>query len=422
MKNLNLLFLVIFLFPLFSIAQSNYKPGYVVTLKGDTLRGFIDYRGWNSNPDAISFKTAADSRDIKRFTTADIDFFNVGDFESYKKCTCSVSEDGTNISNLSTARDTSFSMETVFLKVLQKGKNVALYSFTDDLKTRFYLGETPDYKPAELIYRIYNNSNNGTKFENGYLKTLFALAIKYNVLDDGLSKTFQLDSYNSAYILGIVSKINHISIAEEKKNYSQKSEFKLFLDAGLNIGSASSSTASSYTLGGGGPYTSYLPEFSVGLNMVPNPESGKIEFRVEVMYAESEFNSTYQLKVSPYIAMRASFNQTAISLVPQIIYNFYNAQNLKVFVGLGVDFTHFSYSNSYFGSKDPNVSDNGIGETDPFAFNSTDNSFIIKAGVKLHKNWEVYFNYVASTATTQGGYFGLNNSSKQIGLLYFFGK
>jgi hypothetical protein len=36
--------LAVILLPAFSYAQSNYKPGYVVNLKGDTLRGFIDCR------------------------------------------------------------------------------------------------------------------------------------------------------------------------------------------------------------------------------------------------------------------------------------------------------------------------------------------------------------------------------------------
>ncbi|MDB5026006.1 MAG: hypothetical protein JWP78_3761 [Mucilaginibacter sp.] len=41
--------LTVVLLPALSYAQSNYKPGYVITLKGDTLPGFIDYREWNSN-------------------------------------------------------------------------------------------------------------------------------------------------------------------------------------------------------------------------------------------------------------------------------------------------------------------------------------------------------------------------------------
>ena len=47
---------VLFLLPLLSIAQANYKSGYVVTLKGDTLRGYINYKEWGRNPKDIDFK------------------------------------------------------------------------------------------------------------------------------------------------------------------------------------------------------------------------------------------------------------------------------------------------------------------------------------------------------------------------------
>ena len=43
--------------PLCSLAQSNYTAGYVVTVKGDTLHGYIDFREWYINPSFIDFKT-----------------------------------------------------------------------------------------------------------------------------------------------------------------------------------------------------------------------------------------------------------------------------------------------------------------------------------------------------------------------------
>jgi hypothetical protein len=421
MRKLNRLFTCLFLLPLFTLAQSNFKPGYVVTIKGDTLKGFIDYRGWDSNPDAISFKATADGHDVKRNTVNDIDFFEIAGVESYRKGTCSVSKDITDLTRLSSARDTSFDIKTVFLKVLQKGKNVTLYSFTDEVKTRYYLGEAPDFKPLELVYRVYQNSNEGrTVYESDYRRYLLAAANKYDPGDDNFALTTEA-GYTSSDLLKVVSKINHISKAEFEKRYNEKSAFNLFVGAGVNIGSTSSSSASSYSTGGGIPYTSYLPEFSVGLNMIPKPESDKVEFRVELLYAQTKFNVSYQLKVSPYIAMSAAYDQSAVYIMPQILYNFYNADNFKLYIGGGIDFSFFSYSNSHFGSKVPGVSDNGISETDPFAFNSTDNSFLLKVGAKLHKKWGIYFNYIASTASTTGGYFGLSNSSKQLGLLYFFG-
>ncbi|HTD41168.1 MAG TPA: hypothetical protein VK671_11145, partial [Mucilaginibacter sp.] len=67
----------VFLLSSLSYAQSNYKPGYVVDLKGDTLKGFIDYREWGSNPNAIDFKTTVTDKESKRFSPADINYFNI---------------------------------------------------------------------------------------------------------------------------------------------------------------------------------------------------------------------------------------------------------------------------------------------------------------------------------------------------------
>ena len=42
--------LIAVLLPLLSIAQSNYKPGYVVDIKGDALHGYLDQKEWGHNP------------------------------------------------------------------------------------------------------------------------------------------------------------------------------------------------------------------------------------------------------------------------------------------------------------------------------------------------------------------------------------
>jgi hypothetical protein len=218
MKHFNKLLLALFLLPFFSIAQSNYKLGSVVTLKGDTLHGFIDYRAWGSNPTAISFKYSVSDPKPRIFTIGNISFFNVSGMATYQKFTCAVSMDETNTARLST-RDISYKIDTVFLKILQKGKNAALYSYTDGLKTRLYISEAPNYIPTELIFRIYENAdaNGATVNENTYLKQLFAIANKYNALDSDLIRTLQTANYSQSDLLPIVSKINNVSKDEYEK-------------------------------------------------------------------------------------------------------------------------------------------------------------------------------------------------------------
>ena len=418
--------------PFVLIGQSNYKPGYVVTLKGDTLHGFIDYRGWDANPTEISFKLAIDNRKTQKFTTSDITLFSIENIETYQKYICSISLDETNTTHLISIRDTSFKIDTVFLKILQRGKNLTLYVYTDDLKTRYYISEAADHVPTELIYRIFDDTglvdrNTGRKegntvIENTFLKQLFALANKYNVLDENLSRFFETAKYIQPDLLEIVSKINHISKSEFAKKYQERSKINFFGGVSLNISHTSSNAASTYTASGGGPYTSYLPAVSLGVNFMPKPNSGKVEFRAELLFAETRFNENYVLKISPAIPFNASYNQLSTSFMPQVIFNLYNAEKLKIYFGIGIAATYYSYGKTYFGSQNPNLSDDGLGKDEPWVFNYWDNSFLIKAGAKFNKNWGIFFNYLTSTVSAQGGYFQFDNTNKQIGLVYFFGK
>jgi len=423
MKHLYKLSLALFLLPLFSLAQSNYKPGYVVTLKGDTLHGFIDYQSWDSNPTSISFKSAVTDRKPQKFTVSNISYFNADGQEIYQKYTGPISTDITDYMHLGTGRDTSFRIDSVFLKVLQKGKNVALYSYTDNLKTRFYIGDAPYYTPIELVYKLYLDTQTGRSVTgNTYQKQLFALATKYNALDDNLTNAFASADYRNPDLLPIVSKINKVSKTEYAKKYADHSAINFFVGAALNASSTTSPSMSSYTEAGGKSCTSLLPALSLGINIVPNPNTGKLQIRAELSLTENQFSSSYVLKVSPYVGVKSSFNQFGIAFTPQLIYNFYNSENFKVFGGAGVVISYYKFSNAAFVSQNPNTSITYIADNDPYVFNNLNTGFLLKAGVQLNKRVEIFANYYGSTAITQGGYFSLSNSNKQIGILYFFGK
>src|ERR1700743_1737242 len=271
MKNFYKALLVACLLPLFSFGQSNYKPGYVVTLKGDTLHGFIDYREWNSNPTLINFKTAVTDAKARKLTPVEIKFFNINGLEAYQLYTGPISMDATDAGHINNGRDTSFRTATVFFKVLQKGANLALYFYTDKLKLRLYVGESPGYTPVELGYRIYynygaeivNQQRGVTVNENTYMQQLFALANKYQVLDNNLQINIEHTSYNSDDVMKIVSKINHISKAEYEKTHGPGGpKFDLFLGVAANINNISTSTSSPYYTAGGKSVTSTSPAVS----------------------------------------------------------------------------------------------------------------------------------------------------------------
>jgi hypothetical protein len=416
------------LLPLFSLAQSNYKPGYIVTLKGDTVRGFVNYKEWNANPNSIDFKTA-NAVNGKKYLPAEIHYFSIDGQESYRQYTGPVSMDYTDPGHISNSRDTSFKVETVFLKVIQKGSKLALYSFADNIKLRFFIAESPKYNLVELGYRLYsnfdsdaaNNQKGTTVNENTYMRQLFALSNKYQVQSDDFQWQIEHSEYNKGDLLKIVSKINHISKADyEKSNTVKGPKSNFFVGAAVNIDNMSAPASSAYVQGGGTGHTSYKPAVFFGINFFANPSTRQLQFRLELSAAQSQFKSLYALKVSPYVPFKASFDKLTFTFAPQIIYNFYNAENLKIYGGAGIALCYFNFSNPYLGSQEQPNSATDIEQNNPYYFNKIDDTFILKAGVQIHESWGIFAQYMTSVLDTKGGYFGMNSTVEQVGINYFF--
>lgn len=428
MKHFYKSLLVLLLLPLFSLAQSNYKPGYIITLKGDTVRGFVNYREWNANPNSIEFK-AANAVNGKKYLPAEIRFFSIDGQESYRQYTGPVSMDYTDVGHMSNSRDTSFRTETVFLKVLQKGSKLALYSFADDIKLRFFIAELPGYTPIELEYKLYfnydaaaaNGQKEATVNENTYMRQLFALANKYQGLSDDTQWQIEHAGYNKDDLLKIVSKINHISKTDyEKSNTVKGPKSNFFIGAAVNIDNMSAPASSAYASGGGTGYTSYKPAVFLGVNFFANPSTRQLQFRLELGAAQSQFKSFYELQVSPRIPFKASFDKLTFSFSPQIIYNFYNAENFKIYGGAGLVLIYDSFSNSYLGSQKQPNSATDIEQNSPYYFNKIDDTFVLKAGVQIHGNWGIFAQYMTSVADTKAGYFDLSSTIEQVGINYYF--
>lgn len=425
MRHLNKILFLAMLGPLAGFAQSHFLPGYVVTSSGDTVRGFIDFRDWGSNPDNVAFKKNLSDPEKTDYLLQNTTAFSVNGITTYKRFTCHVSMDETNTSRLGESRDTSFKTETVFLKVLQYGAHLALYSYADDLKTRYYIGEAPDYTPQELVFRVYsdpnNNSDNHTIYENTYQKQLFALAIRYKKMNnEDLTATIEKSSYTADDLLEIVSKINDISKADYQKKYAAHTKLVFYAGVTANISSTSSSSGSPYEDAGGTSSSSVLPGVSFGLSIIPSPISDKVELRAEVAVVPAKFNSTYQLKVSPYVPAQASYDQLALSFMPEIIFNAYNGRNFKFYFGGGLALTHYSFSNAYFGN--PKSGNSPSFPQEPFFFTTNDDSFVLKAGFRIHRNIEIFYNYFTSVQTSHSGYFKFGYVNSQIGISYLFGK
>src|SRR6185312_9528515 len=153
MQYLYKLLAFILLIPTASFAQGNFKPGYQVTLHGDTIRGFIDYKEWVRNPDKFTFKKDLNAQPAV-YSTQNSTAFGVTGMEYYRRFVVPVSRDNVQVSNLTIGPDTTSVIDTVFLKIVMSGKNVTLFTYKDDIKRRFFVVENSG-NARELIYLFY---------------------------------------------------------------------------------------------------------------------------------------------------------------------------------------------------------------------------------------------------------------------------
>ncbi|WP_295667886.1 hypothetical protein, partial [uncultured Mucilaginibacter sp.] len=222
--------LTLLLLPLFSIAQSNYKVGFVVDIKGDTLHGYIDQKEWGHNPKSIIFKRTL-TGNTQQLGLLDIDFFEIGGYLSYQKYKVAVSLNSVDISSPSSISDTATVIDTVFLKILKKGKNLTLFVYKDGLKDRYYIKDNDMRWPGELLYGVYQDILSPDKVisKNTFQAQLIQTAVKYNCGTDKLLKEIHQSDYKEDDIIQIVAQINGDAQAGAAVKSANGSSVRLFV-------------------------------------------------------------------------------------------------------------------------------------------------------------------------------------------------
>ena len=421
-----LYFAILLFMPFILVAQGNYKHGYIVDAKGDTLHGFIDFREWISSPVYINFKTTTEEGRARKIGPSEITSFSIDGLEAYQSYSGPLSMDGVGGNHISSEKDTSIGIETVFLKLLQKGHHVALLSFTDEIKTRFFIQENTDVMPRELVYRDYYKTEVVTPtasrqmeiHENTYLKQLYFLAEKNRVLDPDLASLIGNAGYYAGDLLKVISKINGISETEYNEKYHEQVKIHLVAGAGLNF--TATQPFGSYQKAGGINYSSMLPFASIGVDFFANPKTQRLFFRSEFSLTGDQYKSSYIYTGSPYVPVRYSYDRLCAAITPQVIYSFYNAGNFKIYGGFGLAITLYKYSNgtydlNYAGTQVKNAPLNGAG-----FLNTSALPILLKAGIGFNRNWGIFVNYLTPTTVSPDSYFQIKTHPLMVGLNYSF--
>lgn len=412
MKYSGLLF--VFFIPFILSAQKNFQPGYVVTLGGDTIEGFIDYRDWNFSPTNVLFRPSANNSDQKEYGVSDISFFQITGNESYRRGIVKITLHPAKLANLG-ARDTSWKTDTVFLKVLYPGK-VSLFSYEDKIKERFYILEEGMEQPEELIMREYlKDGSMSTVSETIYKDRLRAIMYAKNLYSDELITRILEASYETRDLKKIVQLLNK-GEAKEQENKS-KSAASWF--AGIGIQRDNLSFEGQHFFAGEGTQTSssWLPKISAGIDLFANPVVGRLFFRLE---------GSFQLNKSKVALSNWNKNRdyelrsSTVSVLPQVNYTLYHTPKLKIPAGVGFGYNFMMYSKNQYRELSPS-GDEVYSRNDEFLeLKKTVLTLLARASVVFNNKIEASFIYRPSSSYTKYRAYSLGGANMQFQVYYLF--
>jgi len=344
---------------------------------------------------------------------------------SYQKLIVNISQNPIDLSSPPSLLDTATLSDTVFLKILQTGKNVTLYAYTDNIKTRLYIKTSNINVPDELIYGIYQGNDNGVIDKSTFHDQLNQLAVTYTSGSGRLPERIQQSRYNADDIIPIIAEINGISQKRLALEVSHHPEFRFYIGAGYNSSTLKYSSGSPYY--GASPSSSGSPGITLGMDAFANPDIARLFFRLELGYRSASYNFTGQENpldnaASPVTTL-IKIKENVVSVMPQIVFNIYNSSPLKVFVDFGYTINSLPGSTIKFDmiqdAKTINSTQESISNSE---YKNEYSSFQIKAGVVINKQLELYGSYYPSVVTTNSVYYEADLTAYQIGLNYLFGK
>lgn len=202
------------------IAQKNYVKGYIVKPGNDTITGYINYLGWEVNPDYILFKENLNSIPVKYFPFQ-LEQFSVNNEYYYSKIISYNISPG-DINKLQNSPKPLLKRDTLFLQLYLDGVAKLYYYKDNNLNNHFFIEMDTIFE--ELIYLKYYQS---TDLINENLKYKGQLNYYFRDCPDILQRLNQI-GYNERDIIQLFKLYNicrNVNITYQKRSEKLKFEF-----------------------------------------------------------------------------------------------------------------------------------------------------------------------------------------------------
>ncbi|MFZ4521137.1 MAG: hypothetical protein ACOYNC_05500 [Bacteroidales bacterium] len=171
-----------------SFAQKNILTGFVITLQGDTMHGYIDYRNWEKNPGMVFFRNDREGP-AREYKPLEIKAFGVLD-EIYESAIVKTEESSVETTELTYSNELQFRNDTTFLQGLIKGEKCLYFYRSKTGKDQFYIRTDSSYEL--LVYKKYLKDQDGHTLITENKRFIGQLTIylsSCNSLQEKLNKT-----------------------------------------------------------------------------------------------------------------------------------------------------------------------------------------------------------------------------------------
>lgn len=369
---------------------------------------------------ASSFEFKNNSGEIQKYTHENCSAYGIDQMDAFERYEVSISQSKVAPNELSSGPDHTEIIDTVFLKVLQKGEHLTLFSYTDKIKERFYIREKENATPKELIRQIYLKPDESMKIItiDKYLQQLLMIVRK---LKNGVSaeegQLRRLD-YKANSLKKLVAALNGQEVVKSKFPRS-----RFFVGAGVSLTGISYGGAHQLASGAVESKKSIMPYFNVGVDVFANPAVQRLTFRSSLSFYMSKNEISKTTSDTYNLVNGHTFDEKTVAFTPQIIYNIYNKEQFKAYLGFGAELSYSNFSNNFsrhkssFGST---VRDNTV--ENQISLEKFRYSFPISAGVTLHKKIEIVAGYSLRSVLTKYVFYTVGLERYRIGVNYLFGK
>lgn len=215
-----------------SYSQKNFLPGYIVSITGDTIHGFVDYRNWDKNPKSISFKSSSGD-EIINYPVMGIKRFHVLD-ERYESAIVRAESSPYQLDQLGYDKELNFRTDTIFLQAIIEGDKSLYYYKDKNAKEHFYIRSGAEFEL--LVHKKYLREEDGKDMVKTNKKYIDQLNLYFNECS-----TLREKAYVSEYKKKNLEKLFSLYYKCTKTGVSFKKKERMVTEMGFLAGASMTS-------------------------------------------------------------------------------------------------------------------------------------------------------------------------------------